>query len=97
MVIQSEIKFLQAPENLGNETIKPCNYLIQKVQQDYYFVHRELEEDEQHRYHYLDTFKLNDKTYVWGIAVWPTEETAELAIISYWDKIKKTIEKMKHF
>ncbi|EJS10671.1 hypothetical protein [Bacillus mycoides] len=84
------MKLIEAPiEEFKNVVIKPSNYLIQNVDDSNFLLHRELKENEISHFIEHKTFHYEEKTYLWVVANFPSEEAAKTAIQSYWNATKQ--------
>lgn len=73
-------------EEFQNYKIKPANYMIQDVGENF-LLHRELSEDESSQSQEMQS-RYEGKRYVF-LYNFPSEEEALQAIHSYWDAIKQ--------
>lgn len=67
--------------------LKPGIYLIEKLDDYNFLIHREIQESEEVYLIGTEKFEYKGKTYLFGVANCPTEEEAIIAIQSYWSAI----------
>ncbi|MGR5881143.1 hypothetical protein ACT7DC_02905 [Bacillus cereus] len=72
-----------------NMKIKPANYLIEKIAESQYLIHREIAEHETEVFQEEKLFEYEGKSFLPKIRSCSSEEQAELAVQSYWQGIKE--------
>lgn len=84
-----DIVVMSAPKEIGffneqNEWISPKVYLIERLDNCHYLIHRELAEDEIERYDKDRIFQYKSKKYLRGIANRTLKEEAKRVVRNYW-------------
>lgn len=69
--------------------IKPSNYLIEKIAESQYLIHREIAEHEKEVFQEERLFEYGGKSFLPEIRSCSSEAQAELAVQSYWQGIKE--------
>lgn len=80
---------MKAPEKLSlYSKIKACNYLIEKINNQKFLIHRELQSEEQRFYSSDEIMQYHDTLYLYGIACLDSKEQALLKCRDYWKFVK---------
>lgn len=80
-------------ERFQHAEVKPCNYLIQNIDDHNFLIHRELSIDEYPYYKRERTFEYQNKKYLYGIVQTRSEKEAEMAIRFFWEAINQLNQK----
>lgn len=71
------------------DDIKPSNYLIERVDSNNYYIHREITRSELSDYEQDRLFCFQNRHYLSCIKHTPDQHTAELVITGYWEAMKQ--------
>jgi len=81
-----EKRKLVAPDHLKGQ-LKPPNYLIEKIDEKEYLIHREISSSEIDEYNEYSLLEYDEEMYLMGIVCTESEQEAEMAIHSYWKAV----------
>lgn len=73
---------------------KQNNYLIEKVDNNNYFIHRELNKNEVNKYEESDIFDYKGKKYLYCVTNAPSKKIAELLVFTTWKASESSRQKV---
>ncbi|MBY0596942.1 hypothetical protein [Bacillus bingmayongensis] len=83
------MKWMEANEQeFQGMKVKPSNYLIERIAENQYFIHREITEQEREAFREEKLFPYKGKWYL-PLVSCPSEEQAVTTVHSYWQGIKE--------
>lgn len=87
---EKDCKVMDFPEvDFNQDDIKPSNYLIERVDFNNYYIHREITRSELSDYEQDRIFFFQNRYYLSCIKHTPEQQTAELVITGYWEAMKQ--------